>query len=1359
MSEFCNIKPNKLMNHRRSIVLLCILSTIVCALHANNAYYFSHIDIEDGLSQNTVFCIHQDAKGFMWFGTKNGLNRFDGYSFKIYTRGNAKSGLGNSTINCIAEDSDGTLWIGTDKGAYIYNPRTDKFNFFNATTSDGTPLSSNVLNISFHGDHVHILSGIDLYMYSKESKTLKSTRRDLKEFSSAAPSAIYLDNDILWIAIPNYGIVKYDGDTYLPFYKDSYNRITGLHSVNNKLVAGTSSGGVIIINKASGKHNRIDLKQFNNSDEKENPLVHTIANVNNNIWIGTENGIFICDDRSVIKNLTHRPSDMFSLSNNAVYSITQDRDGGIWVGTYFGGIDYMSKHSSTFEKYYPTESPKSISGLRVREMCSDRSGAIWIATEDAGLNRFDPVTKQFERIPHGKGAGSLSYYNIQSLSLNEDELWIGYYHKGIDVYNIATKSIRHYEHGNTHGALDNNDVFSIYTDSSGQTWIGTSTGALQYDPHLDSFKKFNDIGTFYISDIQEDDDGYLWFATYNIGAIRYNPATGEIRQFSYNPGDSTSICYNRITTIFLDHDNRLWFGSEDGGLCSYDSATETFTQITTADGLPSNVVHKILEDKNHRLWISTNNGLSNFDPATRIIHNYNTSNGLPGKQFNYNSGFASDDGMLYFGNINGMIAFFPNDLNEQNKKQSVTLTEFRIWDKEVEIGQPDSPLGVSIAYAGEANLRHNESSFGIDFSLLDYAASETNRFAYRLDGVDKDWIYTEGHSVSYSNVNPGEYTFRVKANDNGRTDNTETTLRIVVTPPWYETDLARSFYAATGICIGLLSFRAYRKRSRKKQDETREKQEREKQTEIYNAKIDFFTNIAHEIRTPLTLIKIPLDSILNEGIDTLKAKEYLQIIKRNTDRLYDLINQLLDFRKTESNIRKLHMEATDINALISNTLIRFRPAMEQNGLKIDLRLPEQHISAIIDKEAITKVCSNLFTNTIKYAKSYVNISLSQNDEFKYFEIRVSNDGDPIPEEYHKKIFDAFFQIDFHHNPQRSGSGLGLALTQSLVQLHNGHIFVDEKARDTSFVVQIPLGDTMQHPSRSQQENKGDANDGQTDNETHEPEKEENASGKSSARNRNSILIAEDNEELLHFIANSLSKTYNVYTASNGAEALKLLEAEKIDVVVSDIIMPIMDGIDLCNNITTNLQMCHIPVILLTARTNLDSKIKALKNGAAAYIEKPFSMEMLKAQIENLLDSHSMLRKNFAQNPFIDSTSMARNKTDEKFLNRLTEIILANIDEENFNVDELASEMNMSRTSLHRKLKEISGLTPGDFIRVVRLKKAAELLRGGEYRINEICILVGFHSQSYFTKSFQKQFGMLPKQFAKNGGNTTEAKSV
>lgn len=1316
---------------------------IFIPLNANKSFYFDHLDIAEGLSQNTVTCILQDKKGFMWFGTKNGLNRFDGYSFSTYSRNDGLSGLGNSIIYCMAEDSHNKLWVGTDKGVWVLDNRTYRFSFFDVKLPDGKPLDYTIYKIVVHDNQVWFLTANGIYIYVPGKDELEPLAPKLHtlypEFPS--PSDICADGDKLWISVPQHGIVEYENGKCRRFYDNERIRIMSLCVDRNMLFAGASEGGLYVINKLSKDVKVENVRSGSNGD---NSLIRVISKIDNEIWIGTEDGIFVYDlaKKAIVDNIVNIVGDSYSLSNNAVYSIFQDSQKGIWVGTYFGGINYIPKHDTLFEKYYQSSEAGSIVGQRVREMVEDPLGNLWIATEDNGLNYFNTKTRKFKHYSMNTSDIRLSYNNIQCLDLYGNSLWIGYYHKGIDRIDLRNKTLKHYETANC-PSLDNNDIFTIYTDLSGQTWVGTSTGVLKYEPSDDRFIPCPEIGVFYISDIQQDPRGYIWFATYNVGAIRYNPKNKTCRIFNYNPDDSTSICYTRITTIFEDSKQRLWFGSEDGGFCRYDEKTETFKRITTADGLLSNVVHKIVEDRYGRLWISTNNGIACYDTESGKIENYNTQNGLLSRQFNYNSGLAASDGKIYFGNISGMISFIPDEAKDVADNRNVILTDFKVFNSRAD----DNLYRQSIAYADTVVLAYDASSFSIEFSTLNYSSIETNRYAYMLEGVDKDWIYTSSHSVAYNNLSPGKYVFRVKAdNSDGRWNNKETILYVIITPPWWLSGIAKFLYAVIFVAACYFGLRLYRKRLRQQQLMKEQEHERSKQEEIYTAKIDFFTNIAHEIRTPLTLIKIPLESIIDAGLDSVKAKDYLQIIKRNTDRLFFLINQLLDFRKTESKTLKLNKESVDINTLVADTLLRFRPAMEQNGIDVEVSMPDTDIVSVIDKEAITKVLSNLFTNATKYGKSHVQIRLSENAEQGYFEIRVSNDGKRIPKELSNKVFEAFFQVKSDGDKLKSGSGLGLALAKSLVELHDGSIFIDDKSDDTTFVVRIPIlrqgGNIQQLPVEYSDEK---AMDVQTDALSAENEVDD----ESEAKSENSILLVEDNKELLSFMKENLSKKWNVFAASNGAEALAILDKEKVSVVVSDIVMPIIDGIELCRRISSNVSTCNIPVILLTARTNTDSKIEALRSGVAAYIEKPFSMVQLEEQIKNLIDSQTKLKKNLSQNQFIDSGAIARNKSDERFLNKVTEIIVQNIEKENFNVDDLADELCMSRTSLHRKLKGISEYTPGDFIRYIRLKKASELLMNGEYRINEICLLVGFHSQSYFTKSFYKQFGVLPKDYVKS----------
>ncbi len=1320
----------------RNLSALIIEVCMALIAYANPTYYFDHFNIENGLSQNSVNCAFQDTKGFMWFGTKNGLNRFDGYTFKVFMRNPQQPhSIGNSTINCIAGDPSGNLWIGTDKGVYIFNPLLEQFSPIEQL-ADGIPLSShNILQIIVHAHRAYILSGIGCYIYDLEKHNLQSLTPTLQKLSVSFLSGICLSGETIYLASAT-GIVSLSINELKPriFYKNISAKITCLSINGSQLLAGTSSHGILSINK----HTK-DLKHLKiPSETNENPLIHSIQTINNDIWVATESGVFIQYANGNTQRLSHHQGDPYSLSNDAVYCIFQDRDKGIWIGSYFGGIDYLPKHEAAFEKYYPSSYHNSISGQRIREICEDSHNNLWIATEDEGLNYFNTTTKKFTNYSsNSTGPIRLSYNNIQCLNLYENKLWIGYFHKGIDVLDLNTKHITHHEQTSTPNSLNNNDIFSIYTDSSGQTWIGTSTGVLKYDSKNNNFIPIPEIGIFYISDIQEDSEGYIWFATYNIGAIRYNPHTKAVKQFHYDPNNPESICYSRITTIFMDAEHRLWFGSEDGGFCLYNNANQTFKRITVNDGLPSNVVHKIIEDCNHNLWISTNNGISCYNIESHAIKNYNTSNGLLCKQFNYNSGIAASDGKLYFGNIAGLIAFRPEDFQNTGNRLSVTLTNFQISNKDIKIGDGNSPLQKAITYSDSIRLYHDQSSFNIEFATLNFQSIESTHFMYKLEGIDNEWITTNGTRASYSNIPPGTYAFHVKANNGSeKWDNPETVLHIVILPPWWLSTIAKIIYGVLFIAACRIIYSSYKKRIRRKEAQRQAEQRQRKQEEIHTAKIEFFTNIAHEIRTPLTLIKIPLESILEtENNESQKLKDSLTIIKRNTDRLYSLVNQLLDFRKTESKLLKLDLKQANINSIIEETFLRFRPAMQQRGLTFNYTPPETAAIADIDKEAFTKVVSNLFSNATKYAKSRIDVSLEALSEHHFFELRISNDGKPIKPELQEKVFDAFFQIEETEAPLQSGTGLGLALSRSLIELHHGHIFIDSQQECTTFVVQIPMGETML-PTPEITAPAANVID--------EPIER---SGNSLAR-IHTVLVVEDDKDLLRLITEKLQSKYNILAAENGAEAMKFVANEKVDLIVSDILMPIMDGIELCNQVMSDISSCHIPIILLTAKTNLDSKIKALKTGAAAYIEKPFSMIFLEAQIANLLDNRNKLRQNFYNNPFIDSLSITHNKIDERFLDKLSKIIVGNLDDDSFNIDKLAQELNMSRTNFHRKLKGITGLTPGDFIRLVRLKKAAELLCNSEYRINEICIIVGFHSQSHFTKSFQKQFGMLPKDFVK-----------
>lgn len=646
-----------------------------------------------------------------------------------------------------------------------------------------------------------------------------------------------------------------------------------------------------------------------------------------------------------------------------------------------------------------------------------------------------------------------------------------------------------------------------------------------------------------------------------------------------------------------------------------------------------------------------------------------------------------------------------------------------------------------MTYTREINLKYNQNSFAFRFAALCYAAPEENYLSYTLKGFDKEWYSTtKSSTASYTNLKPGDYTFCVKtANAKGEWSNDIKSIHIHIAPPFWKSPWAYLLYfilSAAG--IGYIFYR-FRKQITDKQRRQLEILEAEKEKEIYHAKIDFFTNIAHEIRTPLTLIKGPLENILHkENIDRNTIRENLDVMERNTLRLLDLTNQLLDFRKTETKGFRLNFMDCNISQLIRDTYIRFNPAAQQNGLKFQTDLPEQDFNAPVDKEALTKILSNLFNNAVKYATSSIHVSLIPPCGMKepgYFSIMVSNDGHPIPHDMQEKIFQPFVQIKQTSGGQRTaGTGIGLPLARSLAELHKGKLYLKD-SEEICFCVELPVD---QEKAIQLQK---DSTISQTGN------------MQTAIRQHSTnicILVVEDDPEMQNFICTQLETVYCVIRASNGKEALQVLSEKTISLIVSDVMMPEMDGFELCHTLKTDIEHSHIPIILLTAKVTMQSKIEGIELGADDYIEKPFSTEYLLARIANLLSNQDKLRHAFTSSPFVNAKTIALSKADENFLDKLIEVIQKNISEPDFNVDILAEKMNMSRSSLHRKIKGIAQITPNEFIQLERLKMAAQLIQSGEYRINEVCYIVGFNSSSYFAKCFQKQFGVLPKDFCKNG---------
>lgn len=1321
-------------------VLACFFITIFCqAQSVEEHYYFKNLSIRNGLSQNTVNAILQDRKGFMWLGTKDGLNRYDGLSFRKFKHDAANPrSIGNSFITSLYEDFNGNIWVGTDAGVYIYYPEKEAFEEFDCQSLEKTRIERSVSMIA--GDkqgRVWIaVEAQGMFCYDARQKLLRNY--PLSEISSNIKCFTFDSGGTLWLGFYGDGLY-YSKDnlaTVHPYGSPEDGKrefeggvITKIVQGNyNCLYIGSVKEGVSELNLTSGQvRNLLAIDESGESIFCRDLLPYS----DNELWIGTESGIYIYNLRTAqFIHLRASLYDSYSLSDNAIYALYKDREEGLWIGSYFGGVDYYPRQYTYFAKYYPKNIANSLHGKRVREFCRADDGTLWIGTEDGGLNHFNPKTKEFHFFEPSAG-----FTNIHGLCMDGSHLWVGTFSKGLRVIDTRTGVIlRTYTEGHTSHSLNDNSIFSICRTSAGEIYLGTLFGLLRYNRTQDNFDRIPELNGKFVYDIKEDSYGNLWLATYANGAYCYDVSARRWKNYVFDAEDEKSLPYDKVLSVFEDSYRQIWLTTQGGGFCLFHPDTETFTRYGLKDGLPNDVVYQIVEDDDRFLWLTTNNGLVRFDPKTMEMKVFSTANGLPTNQFNYRSGFKDEAGNIYLGSINGFVAFDPRTFAENRQVPAVAITDFLLFNKEVPVGETDSPLKSSITFSDKVVLTADQNSFSFRIAALSYQAPRMNKLMYKLEGFDEGWL-TIGESplVTYSNLGYGDYVFKIKAsNSDGVWNEQETSLHLSILPPFYLSGWAYCFYVLFFMgCLVCVIF-YFKRRNYRKQHRQMEMLEQEKEREVYHAKIDFFTNVAHEIRTPLTLIKGPLENIiLKKEVDS-ETKEDLYIMKQNTERLLNLTNQLLDFRKTETRGFRLNFTECDVVAVLRETYLRFTSLAKQKGLDFILELPQECFMADVNQEALTKIISNLLNNGVKYASTYLRISL-ETDE-KVFHIRTFNDGEMIPDTMKEEIFKPFVRLD-KEDEVTTGTGIGLALSRSLAELHQGSLMMEKGEEVNCFCLTLPVNQdstiTLSAENVSQvEENSCGWEQEETDTKEKKP----------------MILVVEDNPDMLAFIRKQLTTEYSVLTAMNGIEALAVLDNHYVNLVVSDVMMPQMDGFELCKTIKSDLSYSHIPVVLLTAKTNIQSKIEGLELGADAYIEKPFSVEYLLANISSLIHNREKLRQTFAKSPFVAANTMALTKADEEFIWKLNDIIQANLHNPEFSMEDMADALKMSRSSFYRKIKGVLDLSPNEYLRLERLKQAAQLLKEGKSRVNEICYTVGFNSPSYFSKCFLKQFGVLPKDF-------------
>lgn len=1018
-------------------------------------HYFTHYQVEQGLSNNSVLCSMQDNMGFMWFGTKDGLNRFDGYSFRVFQNDpNISTSLGSNYVRVLHEAHDGIIWVGTDQGIYLFDRAKEKFELLHPDIVD------EILAIKQDnkGD-IWFISDLVLFQYQTKKDTL------IRRSEGIDVTALSLDDTKgeLWMGTASGALVKLNMTT---FHSQTYaltnpllgsdSRIESLLFVDDRqqVIVGTRKQGMLLFDIKSGKSKSL-LKKDNKG---ESIFVRDIIRLEHTqYWFATESGIISYDIANDFHFfITREKENPWSLADNAVYTFSRDAEGAIWIGTYFGGINYYSQSNTFFEKFFPRSISNSISGFAVREIVEDRYGQLWIGTEDGGLNKFDPQTKKFTNFKPGSASRSVAHSNIHGLLPDGDTLWIGTFEHGLDLLDIRNNSVlRHYDSDLTQNALGNDFVFHILKTRNEHILLATSRGLYSYKNGHFAREPYAPRHIFYTS-LFEDDQGTLWMGTWRDGLFFYNPETGEKGRVVHDFTNPRSLSSNRVNRIFQDSKHNLWVATE-GGLCRVkDRATMEFERFGKNNGFPSNLILSLLEDDDGVLWVSTSKGLVRFVPESGDVRVFTRSSGLLSDQFNYNSSYKDSQGNLYFGSVKGMIRFHPKNYQDTFFEAPVYITGFQIHNQELRIGDPESPLHTSIVFSKEIKLDHNQSTFSIDFAALSYASPTMTEYAYKMEGLDKEWITLKtNRKVYFTNIAPGKYRFRVNVvNSKGEFKGKETYIDIEIAPPIWASTSAYMFYATIILVSAYLLIKNYDSRIKDRNRERLNNIQHEREKKLYKAKIDFFTLIVHEIRTPLTLIKAPLEKLIQLIDATPAIKRNLDLIESNTDRLITLSGQLLDFRKVESHGFKLDFKRVSISALLLETFHGFRVIAARRKIKMTIETPEEPVWAYIDKEAVIKIITNLMDNALKYGETCVNVRLSQKFEGEQSIILISfqSDGPLIPLEMRDKVFEPFYRLK--QEVYKQGTGLGLALSRSLAELLNGNLELREKDGMNVFVLTL-----------------------------------------------------------------------------------------------------------------------------------------------------------------------------------------------------------------------------------------------------------------------------------------------------------------
>jgi signal transduction histidine kinase/ligand-binding sensor domain-containing protein/DNA-binding response OmpR family regulator len=1354
-------------------IVLMVLSLSVFA--QSDHYNFSKIDSYTGLSHNQVNAILKDGDGFLWFGTMSGLNRYDGYSCKIFRNNrNDSASLSDNNILALYELPDGKMWVMTREGPCIYNSHIEKFDtgYNNYLQSLGLP-SGAIIKIvkGNNGRYWFLYDNLDLYLYSSMDKKVKPFRQNFKFNPADKITSVKETKDgKLWLVYQNGLLQAYD----IPA-----NKIIFSGPVLQKLTKENNPYELFIDNDGDVwlwyyKYGAFlfhppdsSIKPFNANSfpsRLSSSMVTQIVQDNNGIiWVSTDHGgVTLIDKKNNFHTnyLLNDPKDAKSLSQNSITALYKDDHGIIWLGTYKQGVNYLHGNIVQFPHYHHHEvNAKSLQYDDVNRFVEDRWGNIWIGTNGGGLIYFDRKNNTFKQYLHEpNNKNSLSNNVIVSLWMDhENILWIGTYFGGLNSFD--GKKFTHYRHNdNDPAGLSNDNVWEILEDREQNLWIGTLGGGLDLlDRKTNRFTHYQTkegqpgpLRSNFIAALLQDKKGNLWIGT-ALGVVVFEKnKTAPV--FYQHTNDKNSLSNNNVICFLEDSKGRIWVGTREG-LNLFNEQTKKFQAFAIADGLPDNLILNILEDNLHTLWLSTPNGLCTVIPKEKknglelFVINYDEMNNLQNREFNENAALKTRAGELIVGGPSGFNIIDPSTIQRPDYHPKIVFTGLQILNKNVEPGELINNrilLPQTLSHLQHIGLKYKENVFSIEFASLDFVRGTRDKYAYMLEGFNSDWLYANGNqrSATYTNLGPGNYIFKAKVLNRDGLWSEVKTLQINIEPPFWRTTIAYIIYVLITAALLLLVRRITVDRIHMRFEVQQQRREAERAHSIEQLKTKFFTNVSHEFRTPLSLIISPLDKIIKHTTDE-EQKKQLNLVQRNAKRLLNLVNQLLDFRKMEVQEVKLHPAIGDIVRFSKDISLSFSDIAEKKKIRFSFSSDVDSLEIYFDKDKIEKILFNLLSNAFKYTHDNGTVSIhllydpaANNESDGTFAIEVKDTGIGIPADQQEKIFERFFQTEVPESMVNQGTGIGLAITKEFVKLHNGIIKVkSEPEKGTCFTVLIPAKKIYEPAART------------TTNPLPIEDVEQIMLEESQKKDKKkTIVIVEDNEDLRFYLKDNLKGQYHVEEATNGKEGWEKVKQLNPDLVVSDIMMPLMDGIELARKIKTETLTAHIPVILLTAMGSEGKQLEGLKVGVNDYITKPFTFEILASRIRNLLAQQKLLQKRFQKQIEVNPAEVTITPVDEKFLKQALEIVEKNMDNPDFSVEDLSRDMYMNRVTLYRKILSLTGKTPIEFVRSIRLKRAAQLMEKSGLSVAEIAYEVGFNNPKNFSKFFKEEFKATPSQY-------------